>query len=179
MLGIQQTLGRAVLRRNTKKLSRKRFIHNLDTAKSVGVVFSPGNQQDLNNVKQFLGYLINLGIKVIPLAFIDNKRIMPLIITEKNINCVTPKDFNWFHKPLSPVLKNFIHTEFDILINLCLKNSLPVNFIVGQSRASLKTGKFFENDSFCDLMIDIKDSNDLSLLIENTSHYLSVINNSN
>ena len=176
---IQSTLGNVVLRRDLKRLSRKRFIHNLNSAEKVGVVFSPLNKEELKIIKGFLSFLSNLEIKVFPLAFIDTKKNDIEMVMERNINFVQRKDFNWFHKPLAKVLKDFMNEDFDILINLCMKNTLPVNFIVSQSKAKLKAGKYFENaETFCDLMIDIKNSTDISYLIEQTSHYLSVINNS-
>jgi len=174
---IQKSVGQAILLRNSKKLSRKRFIHNLNTAEKVGVVFSPRNTSELKTIKSFLAFLKKLEIKVYPLAFMDHKRHDINIIMESRINFVDRKDFNWFHKPLSPALTNFIKHDFDILINLGMYYTLPINYIISLSRAKLKVGKYFENkESFCDLMIDVKDSKDLSYLIEQTSHYLSVIN---
>ena len=175
----QTSVGKVVLRRDLKKLSRKRIIHNLNTAENVGVVFSPANKEELKIIKGFLSFLSNIEIKVFPLALIDSKKNDIEVVLEKNINFIQRKDFNWFHKPFTKVLKDFISEDFDILINLCMEDSLPINYIVSQSKAKLKTGKYFENtETFCDLMIDIKESNNISYLIEQTSHYLSVINNS-
>jgi hypothetical protein len=175
---IQTTVGKAVLNRDLKNLSRKRHIHNLNNAEKIGVIFSPETNKELKLVKSFLSYLSKLDIQVFPLAVIDAKKSKVEPALEKNINFVDRKDFNWFHKPLAPKLKEFIGQRFDILINLCMKNTLPVNFIVSQSRAELKAGRYFEGiETFSDIMIDIGKTGDLSYLIEQTSHYLSVINN--
>ena len=175
---IQNTVGDAVLKRNYKRLSRKRFIHNLSSAQRVGVLFSPSGASELKIVKGFLAFLTNLDIKVFPLAYLDSKKTDINMVMEQHINFVDKKHFNWFHRPMTPEIKDFIKEEFDILINLSMNNILPINFIVSLSRAKLKVGKYFEEkESFTDLMIDIKDSKDMSFLIEQTSHYLSVINN--
>lgn len=177
---IQNSLGNAILRRDVKKLSRKKHIHNLQTARKIGVLFAPINNDDVHKVKKFLSYLTKMDIQVFPLAYINDKNTTVEPAVEKNINFIDRKDFNWFHKPLTPKLKEFIGHNFDILVNLCMSNSLPVNFIMSQSRAELKVGKYFEEkETFSDLMIDIKKSDDLIYLIEQTSHYLSVINNTN
>ena len=174
---IQKSVGQFTLRRLSRRPSRSKQIVNLSIAEKVGVLFNPANKEELAVVKGFLGFLTKLEIKVFPLAFLDSKRNNIETVLEKHINFVEKKDFNWYHKPLSPKLIDFIRKDFDILINLSLRNSMAVNYIVAKSKARFKVGKYFENlETYCDLMIDVTKSDNLPYLIEQISHYLSVIN---
>ena len=141
---IQRTIGKTILRRRHKKNLRNRFTHNLNSANKVGIVCIPANKEELNIIKGFLEFLSKLEIKVFPLAYIEPKKNDIEVVLEKRFKFVDRKDFNWYYKPFTTLVKDFINEEFDILISLCMRNVLPVNFVIGQSKAKLKVGKLFK-----------------------------------
>ena len=85
------------------------------------------------------------------------------------------KDLNWYYKPQNYVINNFLEKDYDILINLCTSNCVPVKYLAGSSRAKFKVGKFEDNLSVYDMMIDVK-QNSLETLIKEVKHYLNLIN---
>ena len=88
------------------------------------------------------------------------------------------KELNWYYKPQNYIIKNFLEKEYDILINFCTSNCVPVKYLAGSSKAKFKVGKFEKDLFIYDMMIDIKKDN-LSALITEIKHYLNLINKKN
>ncbi|NJM15859.1 MAG: hypothetical protein HC896_11270, partial [Bacteroidales bacterium] len=57
--------------------------------------------------------------------------------------------------PISVTVESFIQTKFDILINLSLEPSYPIEYVVALSNAQFKVGKFEQDNLHLDLMIDL------------------------
>ena len=88
------------------------------------------------------------------------------------------KDLNWYYKPQNYIIKNFLEKDYDILINLCTSNCVPVKYLAGGSKAKFKVGKYEQDLSIYDMMIDVK-KDTLSALITEVKHYLNLINKRN
>lgn len=174
---IGSSLGSVILKKETQKLERNRVMKNLRSASSLGVLFLVDSFDTLKTVKDFLDTLLSEQKKVYALCFIEDKRILEELKTDSSLNIITRRDFNWFNKPINPLIKDFIEKEFDILINLCLVKALPIDFIVSLSRARMKVGKFTSDKDAADVMIDMgENESDLKFLIDQLYFYLSVIN---
>jgi len=175
---IGASIGSALLKKEVNKIDRNRVVNNLQKARSIGVFFQIIQPESLGIVRDFLDNLIAEKKKVYALAYIEDRKTYDIYKADPSLNIITRKDFNWFNKPVNPIIKSFTQEEFDILINLCLTKSLPVEFVVSLSKAKMKVGKYISDNDSSDIMIDLGDNhNDLNYLIEQLLFYLSVINN--
>ena len=74
----------------------------------------------------------------------------------------------------------FIDTDFDILLDLSMKSMLPLLYIAGLSKAKFKAGSQSDDRKpHLDLMISLRQGDELDELIAQISYYLSIINRNN
>lgn len=176
---IQESIGFILLGRKIKKTLRERTVHNFKTAKLIGVVFNATEQKNYEKIRKFLSYLSDKKIRVIALGFIDNKNALNFYSYQTGVNFFSHKNLNWFRQPKCEAVNNFIELNFDILIDFTLYKWFPVQYITGLSKAKFKVGSLIENNSNYDMMIDISKNESLDYLIQQVTHYLSVINEPN
>ena len=56
-------------------------------------------------------------------------------------------------------LMNFLHEEFDVLIDLTLAPSLPLQFIIKSSKASMKVGNSLtQNETDLDFILEVDEN---------------------
>ena len=86
------------------------------------------------------------------------------------------KNLNWRLAPVGHTVESFIQRKFDILINLSVKEILPLEYISALSQANFRVGPYEKNKTYCyDLMIDTGEEKDLKNLIEQVKHYLHLM----
>ncbi len=85
---------------------------------------------------------------------------------------------NFFYKPVSPVVKNFIDRDFDILIDLHTGNGIPFRYITALSRAKFKIGKYDKSAvRFYDFMVSTREGVILPQFIQQVNSYLHQLKN--
>ena len=67
----------------------------------------------------------------------------------------TKKDFGWRGKILNQELKDFVNTNFDLLISYYKSDSFELQQITAMSKTNLKIGVKRTDASFFDLIIDV------------------------
>ncbi|MEM7163190.1 MAG: hypothetical protein AAF487_12205, partial [Bacteroidota bacterium] len=86
-------------------------------------------------------------------------------------------DINWFGKPKSDNIKNFVNKDFDILLDMTQGEYLPLNYVLKQSRAKFKVGPFSEEREYdFDLNIESKRNQGLEEFIKQVNYFLNRIN---
>ncbi len=90
------------------------------------------------------------------------------------------KDLNWYFKPNEHSVKDFVDYKFDILIDLNFEELLAVRFVLAESAAMFKTGRYCTIEpNYYDLMIKLnknQEAEKLNALIKETERYLLMIN---
>ena len=86
------------------------------------------------------------------------------------------KDLNWYYKPQNYIIDNFVKKEYDILINLCDSNCIPIKYLVASSIAHFKIGRYEDNYTIYDLMIELNKDKSIDKLMQEIKHYLTLIN---
>lgn len=172
---IRSKTGRFITNRKEKKLNRKRAVVNMDNAKSAGVLFDATDQKQYNTALEFIKFLESKGIKTQGLGIVNSKELMDFHTEKKGIALFTQKELSYFFKPKNEDANQFLNQEFDLLIDLTLDYYLPIQYTVALSKAKFKVGRFLEENSYYDLMIDISKNKTVSFLIEQMKHYLSII----
>lgn len=89
---------------------------------------------------------------------------------------IKKKDLNWLGLPKAGICDDFINLEFDLLMNITLKQNLVFDYITGLSRARFKTGWSPIEDNFFDLNININDNQNSLFLAKQQIFYISQLN---
>ncbi|MBE9511709.1 MAG: hypothetical protein IMY71_12600 [Bacteroidetes bacterium] len=175
-LKIQLVIGNFVLKKKLKHSRRTKKVHNLKTAKRIGIVFNATEQDDYRQVSGFVKDIQDRGIEVKVLGFVNDKDAPNEYLLKKNFSYFLKKSLNWYGKPANPEVERFLNEKFDIVIDFSLDNDYLFKYIMALSPSRFKVGKFKEPNNYYDFMIRINKDKDLKYLIEQTSHYLEVIN---
>jgi len=173
---IQLVVGNYVLKKKIKQLRRIKKVHNLKTAKRIGIVFNATKQDDYKQISSFVKDIQDIGIEVKVLGFVNDKDVPNEYLFKKNFSYFLKKSLNWYRKPVNHEVEKFLKEKFDIVIDFSLENDYLFNYIIALSPSRFKVGKFKEPNNHYDFMIKINQNRDLKYFIEQTGHYLEVIN---
>lgn len=176
-VSLREKLGYKILNSKLKKQVRHRQICNLDLAKTTGIIFNATNQASYDSAMRFANFLIkSKEIDVTAIGFVSNKDMLAFFSNKKGFNFFSRKDLNWYGRPKDHIIDEFVEKPFDILIDLSLDEHYPVQYIVALSQAKLKVGRFIEDNTFYDIMIDTAKDNTLENLVNQVELYLSILN---
>lgn len=169
--------GKYYLNKHKNSIIRNRLISNLDDAKSVGIIYILEDEATYNQITRFIKLLQDKQITVKAIGYFEGN-IRPIYAIEKlSLDYYDKKDLNWFNKPKSSYVNDFVKMEFDILIDLSLTDIFQTKYISTFSKSKFKVGKGGDfNKEIFDLMIDINYKTTLDEFITLIIHYLSIIN---
>lgn len=179
MSNIKLNVGRRTLNKKLRNFKRVRESHNLETAKTAGILFNPTDQTSFEQIKQFLSYLSNYKLQIYVLGYIDNKTIPESYLFWKGINLFSKKELNWFMVPKTPVVTDFIDKPFDVLFDLSLTDHFPLEYISRLSKSKFKIGRFTEVHDSYDLMFELNKDHKLDEFLEYIKKYINLINTPN
>ena len=174
--GIRQKIGSYILEKKVNDLSRNKQFINLADSATIGIVFHQPDNGNFKAIQEFMKMLAAEGKQIAALGYIEGKNVPDFYLLRKGFNFFCDSDLNWFHQPEAGFVDDFVKREFDILINLSIDNSFPVEYIYALSNAKFKVGIYANGISHSDLVIDVKDNHDVDYLIGQITHYLRIIN---
>ena len=164
-----------LLLRKLNRRTRKKVMCDLDGAKTIGILFNADSIDSYNRIIQFTNKLVDdRGIKVLSIGYVENKKHYDLFSEQTGFRFFTVKHCNWYGKPKDHAVDFFIDKEFDILLDLNLKDISTIDYIVGMSKAKYKVGKLKSQNKLYDMMIDTNKTNTLDFLITQIEVYLSM-----
>ena len=158
-----------------KRRYRTRAFYNLNTARSVGVLFNASTQEVYKTAKHFIAELHEMGLDVSGLGYVKNRDFMNYLPFYQGIESFTLEDVNWYYFPDDTNAEEFMHAEFDILIDLSNERHLALEFISGLSPAHLKVGKDQPRSRFYDLTFALKQEKSVEEIINLIKHYFQVL----
>jgi hypothetical protein len=174
---IRTLIGNYFLKEKLEKIHRERKILNLKDAGKIGILYTLDDVPDYEIVAEFVAQLQHDHKEVKALGFVKNRTLITRFLPKLSFDFFSVKDLNWFFQPMHLNVKDFIEKEFDILIDLSLKDTLPLKYISALSMAHCRIGRFSEANRVCyDLMLDLSKPMILNEYISQIVHYLSVIN---
>ena len=177
---LKENIGFYKLSREVKSSKKKRSpkVSNFQSATKVGIIYRGVDEKHHDVVKRFVNHLKQEeGIRhIMALAYYEEKQTPFYLQSKLNFDYISRKDVNWYGKPSGTTVRNFEEEQYDILIDLTLKPCLPLMFVLLNSNARFKVGKYsLKYQEAYDMMINIeKDS--LKELIEQVNYYLTIIN---
>ncbi|MEM9918005.1 MAG: hypothetical protein AAF990_07915 [Bacteroidota bacterium] len=161
-----------LLRQKLNATSFKRGSLDFQSVKSVGLVYNAADPTHSETIRQFVHLLKKQDKEVKVLAYFPDK--------ETHENCpykhFSNKALDWVMRPTGFEVEQFIETPFDVLINLCLKDCIPLEYISALSKAGFRVGPVSEKLYCYDLMIDASDER-MSSFIKQVEFFLNRMNN--
>ena len=174
---IKNFAGNYALSQEVKSLRRNKMFLNLEEAKTVGIVFDATENENFELVKKYITYLKDLKKRVKAIGFFNMKDTPAMAYSKLEYDFFSLKDLAWNNIPKNIYVNNFIEDQFDILLDLNMKDSFPLKYVSSLSRAKFKVGKSSKwNSSIFDLMLDIDASKNLKYFLKNLDTYLFIIN---
>ena len=172
----KQKVGKWVFQRELQTNSRTKEVCNLDDAKSIGILYDATSEQQIKIIKPFVSYFFNLKKDVKALGYVNAKELSYCHTPKLQYDFFYQKDLNWYYKPQNYIIDNFIMKEYDILINLCDSNTIPIKYLVASSIAHFKIGIHEEGYEIYDLMISLKEDKSIEKLMNEIKYYINLIN---
>ena len=170
-------IGRSLLSNNLKKIRRKKQVYNMDTAKSIGFVYVYKNDKEFQIVENLISDLKKELKNVKALVYLPYTKLATYLPQKISINYISSADLNLIYYPKTKYANDFIHTKFDILIDLNLSDLFPLEYITTITNASFKVGLFDEKkQKVYDMMLKISKEERLDLIIEELINYLKMLN---
>jgi hypothetical protein len=177
IVNFKNAVGRWILNRQIQVASKvKRTYTPLSSAMNIGILYDSTYIDKDAIIHQYVQQLRSEGKKVYMLGFVDmdilpgNKKY-----TLQSEFCWREK-LNFFNLPDKHVFKTFLHTEFDLLINLYETNHLPLLALSAYSHANYRVGpKISGGLNYFDAMIDVGDTPNLNTIIKQMDFYLHAI----
>lgn len=176
---IKQLIANGYLRLELKDHPRERKPNkfNFGQIKTVGIIFDSTNPEDFELVKRYVTYLREHRKKVKVIGFYPAKRIPEMTYSKLEYDFFSSKEINWFGKPSSIVVQNFINEEYDLLIDLNINDHFSLKYISALSGAAFKVGKYNEKDiEIYDMMIDSDNTKTLKYFLRQVDIYLTMLN---
>ncbi len=144
------------LKKKAGGTQRKKRVCNINQAKSVGILYEATQMVSFEIVKDLVKSLTRKDLKISALGYVDSKHLIDHYLYRKGFTFISKNNLNWYGKPVSENVDEFVSIPFDILINLSLDYSYPIQYITALSKASFKVGIFSPGQEFLDMMIDLE-----------------------
>lgn len=173
---VRDDMGFWILDRKAKKLPRQRTFNNLASASSVGILFEASKEDSYVTVISFAEDLVKRGLRVEMLGEVPNETFVNFISPRDGLKVFSVAEVDMLGYPKSPLVKTFVSSSFDILINLCSNNEdLCTNYIIGMSKAKLRVSPKLKSDVYADFILQLSPETlgDTEALINNIEKYLS------
>ena len=175
---IREKFAKSFLLQQVNEMNRKQKQINLESARTVALLYYLTDEASYKTAESILIRLIELNLKIRVVCYTDLKIAPHYFIPKITQDILTSKDVNWRYQPQKPFVKEFVDTEYDILIDLSLDDHLPLLYCAALSKAGLKVGRFQEDHQlFYDLMIQTGPDETIDSFSIQVIHYLSRINN--
>jgi hypothetical protein len=158
-----------------RKLMPNRF--SFYGVRTVGMIFDASNPEDYELVKRYVVYLKEHAKKVKVLGYFSKKQIPALTYSKLEYDFFSSKETNWFEKPTTHIINNFMEEEYDLLIDLNIHDHFPLKYISALSKAKFKVGKYKEDDEeIYDMMIDADNTQTLKYFLRQVDTYITMLN---
>jgi hypothetical protein len=134
----------------------RELAHRSSSKQDIGIIYNATEYVSFEIIRNLVKELSHDSRKITVLGYVDSKNVIDSYLYRKGFDFFSRIELNWYYKPISPVVNQFIQEQFDLLINLSLEEHYPIQYITAMSKATFKSGKYSVGDNRLDLMIDIE-----------------------
>ena len=164
-----------ILNRVNNSSCKVKYSCNLKKSNSIAVFF---DATDVNNIKIIKDFVYNFSSgkqKVSAMGYVNKSNKSFDHFSSQYFDYFSNKYLNWFGKPYRHLITNFLDYEYDILIDLSLKNHYPLNYLLKASTAKYKIGASKKDITIFDQEINSDEISNLSALITKITNYLTQV----
>lgn len=166
--GLKEKLTTYLLNRKMKKMPRKKKIHNLRTAKTIGIIWMDDVLGSKEAAQKMAKQFRTEGKKVELMACGDGASTEYVTVNEN--------DFSWLGQPKRKEIDEYAQIDFDILISLSTESNQAIEYITSLSRAQFKIGWESHENQHLDMQISTLIKPEPSFLAQQIEVYLDMIN---
>ena len=171
LTGIKNRLYSKSLAKQLRDSNPVRQTLNIQQAKTVGILFDctlPENIVVINNFAQ--GYKEDLK-RVYLFGYFNTKKDYDFGFPYFN-----KKDINWFGRPGSRQVRDFIEQDLDILVNAYLGDSPSLEYVSALSQAKFRIGRYHPSKVDCsDFMFKVREDISLEDYLKQIKYYLNYV----
>lgn len=173
---IKNYIGRFLLGREISQKKLKRKFIPFGEVQHIGIVYSADDKNVEEVVNNYANQLRSEGKKVFLMGYVDMKELPHNKKFNLQSEFFWKEKLNGFNIPIKGKIGRFLELEFDLLLNLYIEPSLPMQAIAAYSNARYRVGAHVEGGlDYYDAMINTGEKRDLNFLIEQIDFYLKNI----
>jgi hypothetical protein len=173
---IKNTMGRMLLSRELDHKRVKRTLVPFSEAQHIGIVYYAGVKANEDIISGYANQLRQEGKKVFTMGYVDGKQLPHTKKFSLQNEFFWKEKLNGFNLPIKGKIGRFLELDFDLLLNLYLEASLPMQAIAAYSHAKYRVGAHIAGGlDYYDAMIDVGPGKNLDFLIQQIDFYLKTI----
>ncbi len=177
---LRRVTGERILKRRTARSGRKRGFVNLDSIRSLCLIWDAEQSSDLSSVTRFLKEMSDSGREAHLAIVCTGKRVPDSVTALRSILFVKREDLNLFYIPKGQDVALFISRRYDLLVDVSFRDLLPLRYLFAVSDATLKVAPVIDRGgidyNLADLMIETGGKKDTKLFLNEMVRYLKMIN---
>ena len=164
-----------ILNRLNDSSSKNRHSFNLNKSNSMAVLFDATDVNNIKIVKDFVYSYSSGKQKFSAMGYVNDRNISFDHFSILYFDYFSYMNLNWFGKPCGHLITNFLDYEYDILIDLSLKNHYALNYLLKASTAKFKIGVSKKDITIFDQEINSDEISNLNALITQITDYLTQV----
>jgi hypothetical protein len=172
---LKRKLHQRALAKQLRQLNNRHLSVDFESAKSIGILFDGTELGPREQILSYAKQLKSRGKKVKLLAFMNNRQENEGFVF-KSFN---KKELDFFLRPKSEEVREFIETPFDILLNLTPQPVLPLEYIAAVSKALFRVSRYHEQSEAYEMMVDLPENADIKELIKQIEFFLNKMQRTN
>ncbi|MCB0396947.1 MAG: hypothetical protein KDD36_09855 [Flavobacteriales bacterium] len=175
---LKKKAGEFFLATELRKDNRQRKVVGFQEARKIGIVYpvTAGDDKEQDILKKYALYLKEERKQFHFLGYVDRMKIPEHLKDTMDHSFFSRSDLNWYLRPVRGNAQRFLDQEFDVLIDLSIRDSVPLLYICGLSGARFKIGRMRPSgNNIFDMMISLDGEVTMKELFKQIDHYLNVI----
>jgi len=175
---IRLRIGNSLLRKKIERSKRKVSYPGISMVRKIGIVWDASLPQEFASLSRFFQKMHERNIDVTILGYFPGRNLPDQYTAIRYLSCIRREEIGFFYQPLSSEANSFISNNFDILIDINFRNLLPLKYITSLSGSPFKVGLYDaeKTDAPFDLMMELKTPVEIGTYLDETLHYLELIN---
>ncbi|MBD3748159.1 MAG: hypothetical protein IE931_01575 [Sphingobacteriales bacterium] len=129
------------MKRELKKLNRKKHSVSFTQAKNIGILLTIRNQKEFEEAEHLAKGFQHEDKQVKVMIYIADKTLK--VNPNTHIEVLYEEDMSWNFIPQKEKIVQFVNHEFDLLLNLCTEVCFPLTYISALSKSLFKVGAYF------------------------------------
>ncbi len=150
---------------------RKRQVHTLDSARSIGILFDASSETIRKEVADFVKRLEKGGKKVRLLGFYNSKALPEA----HTFDAFTLKESTWKGLPKSEKATAFSKVTFDLLLSFNPDETPQLEWLAASSPADMKIGLATDHFNDFDIQLETPEGKGIHFFAEQLDIYLDKI----